>query len=302
MSVPDYQQFMLPVLQFAEDGKLHTMSELRTYCYRKMKLSEADLAERLSSGGRTADSRIYWAKAYLIQARALESPRRGTLQITDRGRELLALKKDRLTNKDLERYQEFRDFHSPSRKSSGNKSLPDDLPETAADTANTPEEQMDSILESVNKLLAADLVKKVIEAGDTFFEDLVVDLIRKMGYGIDGHSTQRTNDGGIDGVIYEDRLGLNMIYLQAKLWRNTKVSRPEIQKFIGSLSENKAQKGIFITTSDFSAGARECAAKVSQKVILIDGLELVKYMITYNVGVSVYKTYEMKRIDLDYFE
>lgn len=300
MAIPDFQSFFLPVLQFAADGKEHTVKELREYCYKTMKLTDADLEERISTGGRTADNRIQWAKTYLSQAKALDNPKRGVFSITDRGRSLLAVGRSRLTNKDLLQFPEFKEFLTPKKKA-------DSLDKTPAEDefsllpSETPEEQMDRIVGELEGLLASDLLEKIKAAGDRFFEDLVVKLIRAMGYGVEGKTTPRSRDGGIDGIIKEDALGLDSIYLQAKLWSNP-VGSKEIQAFIGALATNNAQKGIFITTSDFTKSASECAAKAHLKLVLMNGCELVEKMIKYKVGVQVYKCLELKRVDLDFFE
>jgi restriction system protein len=221
------------------------------------------------------------------------------VQITERGLDALANGPERITVSWLKRFPEFADFHTPKPQAPGTPAVLD-----IATSETTPDEQLAEAHQALVQSLADELLAQVRAATPTFFEQLVVDLMLAMGYGGSrkeaGKATQLTNDDGIDGIIKEDKLGLDVIYLQAKRWNNT-VHRPEIDKFIGALTRQRARKGVFITTSDFSAGAREAALGLDIKVVLIDGVELARLMIENNLGVSVKQVYEVRQLDSDYF-
>lgn len=260
-------------------------------------MSAPDRAEMVPSGRKTrlAD-RVAWAKAYLQQAGLLHSPRRGQFQISQRGQEVLAAPPDRIDIKFLEQYAEFEEFRS--RKGTGGQ-------EPRPPELETPEEALDSAHLQIRANLAAEVLGRVKQGSAMFFESLVVELLLRMGYGgaraDAGRVLGGTGDEGIDGVISEDRLGLDIVYLQAKKWEGT-VGRPEIQKFIGALHGKRARKGGFITTGTFSSEAASYVEHIDPKVALIDGKRLAELMIDFGVGVTTARTYEIKRVDSDYFD
>ncbi|HHQ2906131.1 TPA: restriction endonuclease, partial [Pseudomonas aeruginosa] len=275
MSIPDFQSVMRPVLAIVQDGAPLRLSELRERVAAQFRLTEDERKERLPSGNQTViNNRVGWARTYLNKAGLLTIPAKGMVQITERGRDALVSGPERITVRWLKQFPEFADFHTA-------KAQAVDAPVMAelvnADT--TPDEQLADAHQALMQSLADDLLAQVRAATPSFFEQLVVDLMLTMGYGGSrkeaGKATQATNDGGIDGIIKEDKLGLDVIYLQAKRWANT-VHRPEIDKFIGALTRQRARKGVFITTSDFSVGARDAALGLDIKVVLIDGAELAR--------------------------
>jgi restriction system protein len=248
----------------------------------------------------TFDNRVGWARTYLKKAGLLESPRRSVFVITDTGREVLAAKPDKINVKYLEQFEPFVEFKTahkkPAKGAEGNGN----------DTANeTPEEVLQSAHESLTRQLSAELLDEIKGCSWQFFERLVVNLLVAMGYGGTvkeaGQALQKAGDEGVDGIIKEDRLGLDIIYVQAKKWENV-VSRPEIQKFAGALQGKRSRKGVFITTSGFSHEAMQYVASIDSKIILIDGQRLAELMIEHNIGVALVERYEVKRIDSDYFE
>ena len=304
MAIPDYQSLMLPLLQLAADGQEHALRDAVEAVSDRLGLSEAQRAELLPSGtARVIASRIGWARTYLKQAGLLDSPRRGVLCITPAGRALLSRNPARVDNTVLEHYESFRAFRARSK--------PDDSPERVnvageiPQPEQTPEDAMAQAYERVRTQLEAELLEQVEASSPSFFERLVVDLLVAMGYGGSrqdaGRALGKSGDGGIDGIIKEDRLGLDVIYLQAKRWEGV-VGRPEIQKFAGALQGQRASKGVFITTSGYSKEAIDFAQAISSKIILIDGATLSRLMVDFNVGVSRLGTYELKRIDTDYFD
>lgn len=299
MAIPDFQSVMRPVLAEVANGLPISLKSLREQVIEQFQLSEVERHEMLPSGRQTViNNRIGWARTYLNKAGLLSIPSKGLVQITDRGREALQSGPQRITIGWLKRYPEFSAFHG---------ARPDnDAPSVQAEPVGdiTPDEQLAQAHQALLQSLADELLAQVRGASPTFFEQLVVDLMIAMGYGGSrkeaGRATQQTNDDGIDGIIKEDKLGLDVIYLQAKRWSNT-VHRPEIDKFIGALTRQRARKGVFITTSEFSAGAREAALGLDIKVVLIDGVELARLMVENNLGCSVKQVYEIKHIDSDYF-
>jgi restriction system protein len=299
MAIPDFQSVMRPVLVTVQDGMPLALNELRERVAEQFQLTEDERKERLPSGNQTViNNRVGWARTYLNKAGLLCIPTKGMVQITPRGRDALLSGPERITVRWLKQFPEFADFHTARPQA--------DAPKVAAlDTAETtPDEQLAEAHQALLQSLADDLLAQVRAATASFFEQLVVDLMLAMGYGGSrkeaGKATQLTNDDGVDGIIKEDKLGLDVIYLQAKRWSNT-VHRPEIDKFIGALTRQRARKGVFITTSDFSTGAREAALGLDIKVVLIDGIELARLMVENNLGCSVKHTYEVKQLDTDYF-
>ncbi len=300
MAVPDFQSFFKPLLELAADGKEHSVREAREIIARDMTLSEPDLAELLPSGTQTKfDNRVAWAKSYFVQAKILESTRRGYFRITDRGRALLAKGYPRIDIRILDQYPEFVEFHSANRDTESQT-----LSEVAPTQTETPEEILQKAHQNIRNELGAELLNRVKSNSPRFFESLVVDLMIAMGYGgsrVDaGKALGQTGDEGVDGIIKEDRLGLDIIYLQAKRWEGT-VGRPEIQRFVGALHGKRARKGVFITTGRFSEDALDYVNTIDPKVTLIDGRNLANLMIDFNLGTTTAANYELKRIDSDYF-
>lgn len=302
MAVPDFQSLALPLLQVAGDGQEHSLADARNVLAEQFKLTATDIEEKLPSGPQSRfANRVAWAKSYMQQAGLLTTPRRGQFQITDRGSDLLKAPPARIDIKFLERYEEFAEFRSRRSDDSGTFSQPT-LPEPGHET---PEEALESAYATMRASLAAEVLARVKAGTDKFFEQLVVELLLKMGYGGSradaGEAVGRSGDEGIDGIISEDRLGLDVVYLQAKKWEGT-VGRPEIQKFVGALHGKRAKKGVFITTSGFSAEATAYVERIDPKVVLIDGRRLAEFMVDFEVGVATSRTYHAKRIDSDYFD
>lgn len=304
MAVPDFQSLMLPLLDFLKDGKHHTTAELYTYLAKVFNMTEEDRRELLPSGKQHVfENRVGWARTYLKKAGLLDSPERGKVVIADRGKEVLSTKPERISVKFLMQYPEFASFHKVTRTAGDDTAGGGDK----ASEDRTPEEVLAASYRLLRETLAEELLSKIIEQSPEFFERLVIQLLVEMGYGGSiqeaGKAIGRTGDEGIDGTIKEDRLGLDIIYIQAKKWaRNVTVSRPELQKFYGALAGPGAKKGIFITTSSFSKAALEFAPRSDVKVVLIDGEQLTELMIDYDVGVNTSDKYEIKRIDMDFFE
>lgn len=299
MAIPDFQTVMRPVLLAVANGETLSLSNLREKVSSYFQLSDAERHERLPSGKQTViNNRVGWARTYLNKAGLLHIPARGMVQITERGLEALHTGPERITVAWLKRYPEFASFHAPKPLEGRSGAEPEEQ------VAATPDEQLANAYQDLMQSLADELLVQVRTSTPSFFEQLVVDLMIAMGYGGSrkeaGNATQATNDDGIDGIIKEDKLGLDVIYLQAKRWTNT-VHRPEIDKFIGALTRQRARKGVFITTSDFSAGAREAALGLDIKVVLVDGIELARLMVENNIGCSIKQVYEVKQIDTDYF-
>lgn len=296
--VPSFEKFLYPFLLFIKDGDI-SLKDLRTKLIDYFDLSEEDLQLRTKSGLTTQfNDRIGWARQYFRRALFIDIPQHGTYRITQRGLEYLN-SHNNLTIDDLMQYPEYASFNSSRHVCQPQQS------EAVPENSLTPTEQLEQAFDSIENDLAAEILSKVMEQTPSFFEHLVVDLMVRMGYGgsfeDSARVTQLSNDEGIDGIIYEDKLGLDKIYIQAKRWSN-QVGRPIIQQFAGALSGQNATKGVFITTSTYSKEARQFVTNLQQKIVLIDGQELAKFMIEYNVGVSIKKTYEVKRIDTDYFD
>lgn len=295
MAVPDFQSFFKPLLDLAADGKEHSIQEAREVIAKVMALPEADLKEPLPSGIQTKfENRVAWAKSYFIQAKVLESPRRSMFRITERGLDLHKAGHQRIDIRILNQYPEFLEFHKA-------KSPKEEEQEPSKET---PEETLQKSYESIRGDLTSQIVQRIASNSPQFFERLVVDLMVAMGYGGSrtdaGQSIGGTGDEGIDGIIKEDRLGLDMVYLQAKRWEGT-VGRPEVQKFVGALHGKRAKKGVFITTGKFSDDAKNYVETIDPKVILIDGRMLAELMIDHGLGTTTTATYQVKRIDSDYF-
>lgn len=300
MAIPDYQTVMLPLLRFLGDEKEHSIGEVVDSLAETFNLSAEERQQLLGSGQQTViRNRAGWARTYLKKAGLIASTRRGFFRITERGQKVLASRPERIDVKYLEKFPEFVAFRELRHERA------DDPAVTVNSSSDaTPEEALDSAYQRLRLDLEAELLEQVKAASPSFFERLVVELLVRMGYGGTlrdaGQAVGKSGDGGIDGIIKEDRLGLDLIYIQAKRWDGT-VGRPEIQKFAGALQGHRARKGVFITTSSFSADALEFTSRIESKIVLIDGAALAKYMIDHNVGVSISRSYEVKKIDSDYF-
>jgi len=301
MPIPDYQTCMLPLLTTASDGAEHTIREIVERLAGEFQLTQEEQTELLPSGQQAIfANRVAWSRLYLKKAGLIESPRRGSLKITQRGLIVLNDAPVAIDNKFLNQYQEFKEFRESS------KVVRDETTESVADDERkTPEETLEQVHQRIKNELAQELLLRILNCSPAFFEYLVVELLVKMGYGGSrkdaGERVGQSGDGGIDGIIKEDHLGLDAIYIQAKRWQGT-VGRPEIQKFVGALSGQRARKGVFITTSRFTADAAEYVSMIETKVVLIDGEKLATLMIDFDVGVSTQATYVIKKIDSDYFE
>ena len=298
MTIPDYQSIMLPLLELASDGQEHSLRQTIETLSEQFGLSHEERGELLPSGRQpTFDNRVGWARTYLKKAGLLESTRRGYFRITKRGRGILEKQPSEINTAYLRQFPEFVEFQTP-------KQTEEEKPRPELDDSVTPEEEIEAAYQTLRDALITELLETVKSCSPAFFEQLVVDLLVKMGYGGTrkdaGQAIGRSGDGGIDGVIKEDRLGLDIVYVQAKKWENT-VSRPEIQKFAGALQGQRARRGVFITTSDFSSAARDYVSRIDSKIVLIDGETLAQLMLDFNIGVTSVATYELKRVDLDYF-
>lgn len=299
--VPIFTKFFYPILIFLSNGEIQDLKSTCTFVADYFNLSPEDRIEKIKSGRATkVYDRSQWTMTYLRQSGLIESPKRGRYVITQKGLDMLATGKTELNQKDLcEVSPEFVKFLHSKKGETHSDDTNNPEPQNSEET---PTESLDSLFVQINEHLASELLEQVKSQPPGFFEQLVIDLLVKMGYGGNREAaaavTKMSHDGGIDGIIKEDRLGLDMIYIQAKRWEDT-VQKPEIHKFSGALKEKGANKGIFITTSKFSIGAIESARAAN--IVLIDGAELCRLMIEFGVGVSVKKVYEIKRIDNDYF-
>lgn len=302
LAVPGYQKFMYPFLSELKDVKERTLQEMYLILANHFDLTEDEREELLPSGNqRVFHNRIGWARTYLNKAGLIKTVRRATFCITEEGEAVLSNPEiKRIDNAFLMRYESFRDFKGVGKINDNNKMITNNI-----DTEKTPRELLDENYKLLKEETTNELLVKIFENDPSFFEKLVVDLLVTMGYGGSiadaGRAIGKSGDEGIDGVIKEDVLGLDVIYIQAKRWRNT-VSRPEIQKFVGSLEGKRAKKGVFISTSNFSDGAHDYVSKIDKKIILIDGELLTDLMFKYDVGVSQEEVFVTKKIDLDYFE
>lgn len=302
MAIPDFQTIMLPLLQFAGDEQEHSIHEAHDRLADHFGLTPEEINDLLPSGQQTTFyNRVGWARTYLKKSGLLHTPKRAYFQITDRGREVLATNPERIDMKFLRQFPEYNAFKAASNKPASDEESRESIPSFEE---RTPEEALEEAYLEIRTDLAQELLMQVQVGTPKFFEKLVVELLVAMGYGGSRRDAARAvgqaGDEGIDGIIDEDRLGLDTIYIQAKKWRDT-VTRPEIQKFVGALQGKRARKGIFITTSNFSQGAYDYVSMIDTKVVLIDGTRLTEYMIDYNIGVSTVNRYEIKRIDSDYF-
>ncbi len=301
MAVPDFQSLMLPLLRLAGDGMDHTFKDAVEAIAIEFSLTPEERNELLPSSSRTTlfYNRLAWAKTHMTMAGLLQAPRRGVFCITQRGRELLVSQLARIDMKTLQQFPEY----ERARRGDVQASVEPAMPAVAFNEL-TPEESIERAHLSLRKDLARELLESIMQCSPAFFELLIIKLMIKMGYGGSreeaGKAVGRSGDGGIDGIINEDRLGLDAIYLQAKRWEGV-VGRPEIMKFVGALAGQRATKGVFITTSWFTQDAKDYALSSQYKVVLIGGERLADLMIEHDLGVSVAATYQLKRIDSDFF-
>lgn len=288
---------------YIDDGKEHSLSETHDALAKQFDLTNEELRELLPSGRQPVfRNRVGWARTYLKKAGLLTSPKRAHFQISDKGLALLKEKPKEITSKSLARYEEFVEFQSIKKNTKDNEISNNSVFDSAD---QTPEESLEYAYQKLHSELSKELLTIIKSCSPDFFEKLVIDLLITMGYGGSrkeaGQAMGKSGDGGIDGIINEDKLGLDVIYLQAKRWENT-VPVKEIRDFTGALASKKAKKGIFITTSDFPKSVYEFVGQVEYKIILIDGERLANLMIDHNVGLSIVNTYQVKTIDSDYFE
>jgi restriction system protein len=300
MAIPDYQTIMLPLLKQISDLKEHRHRDTINALALNFKLTEDDLSIKLPSGRQAIfDNRVGWARTYLMKAGLLEYTRRGYCKITSQGLDVIRENPDIISVSYLRRFPGFQDFHSS--KPSEEQKLHE---QPSINDERTPGENLEYSYLILRRELAYELLQRLKASNPQFFEKVVVELLVKMGYGGSmadaGEAVGKSGDGGIDGIIKEDRLGLDVIYIQAKRWEGI-VGRQEIQKFVGALQMHKARKGVFITTSGFTKEAKEYVTLVDNKVVLIDGDQLTQFMIDYNLGVSIIAVYEEKKIDQDFF-
>ncbi len=299
MSIPDYQSCMLPLLKFYSDGQEHSNRESIEALADHFKLGDQERRAMLPSGAQGLfDNRVNWARTYMKKAALIEPTKRGVHKITKRGLDVLKQKPESIDVNYLAQFDEFKDFralrHTKQEEEEGDLDL----------NGKTPEESLEGAHQKIRSDLAIELLQRLKSSSPAFFERLVVEVIVKMGYGGSrkdaGKAIGKSGDGGIDGIIKEDKLGLDAIYIQAKRWENT-VGRPEIQKFVGALTGLRARKGLFITTANFTSDAQDYVSRIDAKVVLIDGETLAQLMIDHGVGVSTVGLYEIKKIDSDYF-
>lgn len=299
MAIPDFQSIMRPLLTQLADGKDYSNKEIHAALENAFQMSEEEKQQRVSNGGpRVYVNRIAWALMHLKLAGLLESPRRACYRISPRGLEALKTFPERITCKELMRYPEYEAWRRGSKVETQEPVNDECMVES------TPEEQIELGVARVAEKVSKELLETIKSCSPGFFEKLVIDLLLAMGYGGSrqeaGQLTGRSGDEGIDGIISEDKLGLDLIYVQAKKWEGN-VSRPEIQKFAGALQGKRARKGIFITTSAFTREAEEFAKAIESKIVLISGLRLAELMIEHDVGVTTTKTFALKKVDTDYF-
>lgn len=303
MPIPDFQSCMRPLLNSVRDGEIHTLSDAFELVCNFFKLTDAELVEKLPSGKQTViRNRVSWSRTFMNKAGLLSAPGRGQLQITDRGIEALKQQPERIDVTYLKQFPEFVEFQTPKTKK-----LTTDMSRQGDDLTNStdPLERLEGAHLEIQNSLSSDLLQTVKQQSPVFLEKLIVELMQAMGYGgwskESGRATQYTADGGIDGLINEDPLGLDTIYLQAKRYTENTVGRPDIQQFAGALDMQRAKKGVFITTSQFSKEATDYVAKIDKQIVLINGAKLAELMIQYGLGVATKQTYAIKQIDSDYF-
>lgn len=299
MAIPDYETLMLPLLEIASSANSEGMKLFAAtdQLAERFKLTDKERTELLPSGGTFKfSSRVSWARTYLQKAGLLDAPKRGFFRLTPRGTTILKQSPTKVDNKLLMQFDEFKAFQGKKKIKTDSETGP----------LETPIESISSFYEQFREALAFELLERVKKCSPQFFERLVIQVLLKMGYGGSltdaGAALGKTGDGGVDGVIREDKLGLDNIYIQAKRWTDKTVGSPDLDQFSGVLSKKKATKGIFITTSSFTKDAQASLKDYSSRIVLIDGAQLAKYMIDYGIGVSIMDVFELKKIDSDFFE
>lgn len=301
MSIPDFQTLMLPLLKLASDGETYYIHDAVEELAKQYSLTEEEQTRLLSSGQQPVFyNRVGWARTYLKKSGLLEDPKRGYFHITDRGSSILDQDPSRIDMNFLKQFPEYIEFRETTREPENGEPIDTGIEDL------TPEEALEDVYQRIRTDLSSELLEYVQRSSAGFFEKLVVELLVKMGYGGSQRDAARavgkSGDEGIDGIIDEDRLGLDTIYIQAKKWNpENPISRPEIQKFVGALQGKRAKKGIFITTSRFTKEALDYSQNIDTKVVLIDGQRLTNLMIDHGIGVSTQTTYEIKSMDTDYF-
>lgn len=303
MAVPKFNEFFPAFINCLGDGKVHSLQEIREYCIKASNLTEDDIQQRLKSGQSLVNDRVGWARTYLKKAGLIDSPARTMFCLTDEGKKAYATGVDKITLDYLQQYDSFQQFYHAGRKSADQISQIN----LASEEEKSPQELIEYAMDQLNSSLADTLMGEVMKMDPFAFEQLVVKLLVRMGYGSSNLSlskaTRRSSDEGIDGIVTADRFGFDVIYTQAKQWNTDSViGRPEIQKFLGALAGQGATKGIFLTTARFSNEARAFVEnQLGTKIVLVDGKALMDLMIEFNLGVSVTDTYEVKRVDYDFF-
>ncbi len=300
MAVPDYQKFMFPILRIASDGAEHSTGEVHDTLAEQFSLREEDKNELLPSGTQSKlKNRVSWAVIYLTKAGLLERPGRGRFRIAERGLKVLGSKPSEVNTRFLKQFPEFVEFQRGTRSSQKEEEIEEE------DAQHTPFETLEVAYQDLRRALALDVLDRVKRCSPKFFERLVVDLLVAIGYGGSrkdaGQAVGRCGDEGVDGIIKEDKLGLDVVYIQAKRWEAT-VGRPTVQEFAGSLEGHRARKGVLITTSRFSQDAKDYVGRIEKKIVLIDGEQLAQLMMDHGIGVTETASYSIKRIDSDYFE
>ena len=296
MAIPDYQTLMLPLLKLLSDEQEYKTRELIDKLSNDYNLSEEEKRELLPSGRqRIIDNRIGWARTYLLKAGLLSAPKRGYIKITSKGLEVLKQNLEKINIKYLENFPEFIKFRTIKKETTKDNLEDEELEDI------TPDELIEKGYNSINANLTQELLDKLRETDPYFFEQIIADLLSSMGYGT-SKVTKKSGDGGVDGVINQDKLGLDKIYFQAKRFsENNAVSARDVRDFVGTLDLHGVTKGVFITTSKFPSNTEDILKKTPKNIILIDGPTLAKLMIEHNIGISVEKTYHIKKIDSDYF-
>lgn len=295
MPIPDYETVMLPLLKLCKDGEEHNLSEVNESLAKEFQLSGEELAQRIPSGRqRVFYSRVHWARTYLKGAGLLVSTGYGKFRITPRGIQVLKSNPPEIDDQFLRKYSEFQEFQAGSKKTTGKDAK-------QSTKSHTPLEQIITLSQEYDSILADALLEKLKSLDDTQFEGLSVDLLEKMGYG-QGSKTGKSHDKGIDGIIFEDRLGLDKVLVQAKRWGDDVVGRPIVQQFVGSMEQHKGLKGVIMTTSHFAKSAQDYVLQVGKTVVLIDGVKLAALMIENGVGVTEVNAISIKEIDTDYFQ
>ncbi|HXE88643.1 MAG TPA: restriction endonuclease [Hyphomicrobiaceae bacterium] len=304
MPIPDYQSLMLPLLKHATRGETR-VPEVAEKVADELGLTQEEREQMLPSARqRLLHNRIHWAKSYMVKAGLLEQPRRGAFVASEQGRALLARNPEKIDVEMLSQYPEFREFYRRARGGDDAIVHPEESKPSIDEV--TPEEQIEAAYSALRSALRQDLILRILQNSPSFFENVIIDLLLAMGYGGSHRSAAaqlgRSGDGGVDGIINEDRLGLDRVYIQAKRYaQENSIGRSDVQAFVGSLVGLGASKGVFVTTSSFSSQAQEFVRHLSQRVILIDGARLTELMIEHNVGVRVSRAIEFKRLDEDYF-